>query len=52
MEWEIWVCAADTCNQMILEGADGPFCCIASVDARWDELVMNAFFVEEVFQKC
>jgi hypothetical protein len=33
---------AEPGNEVVLEGADGSFCCILVVNARWDQLVVNS----------
>jgi hypothetical protein len=50
MHGEIGVGTAETGNEMVFEGSDGPFCCIATVDARGNKLEVNGFFVEFLLQ--
>ena len=51
MKREILVHTAESSNEMILEGLDGTFCRVSTMDARWNELKIHVFFVHEVFQK-
>ena len=50
VEGEIFVNAAKSSNEVILEGADGAFGGIAAVDSGRGELKVNFFFAEELFQ--
>jgi hypothetical protein len=50
VEREVFVDAAETSNEVILEGADGAFSSIAAVDSWWGKLKVNFFFAEELFQ--
>ena len=50
VEREVFVDAAETGNEVILEGAGGVFGSIAAVDSWWGELKVNFFFAEELFQ--
>jgi hypothetical protein len=50
VEGEVFVDAAQASNEMILEGADGSFGGIATVDSGWGELKINNFFAEELLQ--
>jgi hypothetical protein len=52
MQWEVWVGAAKSCNQMVLEGSDGPFCSIAPMDSWGNQLEVDGFLMEEVLQGC
>ena len=52
MHGEVGVCTAEAGNEMVFECSDGPFCCIASVDSRGNQLEFNVFFMEEVLQSC
>jgi hypothetical protein len=49
VEREVFVNAAKASNEVILEGADGAFGGIASVDSGRGELKINFFFAEELF---
>ena len=51
VEREVFVDAAQSSNEMILEGADGAFGGIAAMNAWWGELKGNFFFAEELFQR-
>jgi len=42
VEREVGGQAAEASNQMIFEGADGPFGRVPAVDARWYQLVLDA----------
>jgi hypothetical protein len=48
MEWKIFVCRAESCEEVIFEGPDGSFRCIASVSVGWDELQGDGLFLEEL----
>jgi hypothetical protein len=50
VEREVFVNAAKASNEVILEGADGTFGGIASVDPGRGELKVNFFLAEELFQ--
>ena len=41
-----------TCNEMVLEGSNGMFSRIVSVDVGWDKLVFNVFSSEEGLENC
>jgi hypothetical protein len=41
MDREIGVGAAESSKKVVLEGADGAFGRISTVDARWDKLEVN-----------
>jgi hypothetical protein len=48
MQGEFFISAAQGSNKVILECTDGPFCCVATMDARRDELKVN-MLVSHVF---
>ena len=48
MEGEVGVCAAEGCNKVVLEGADGALSSVATVDVGRRELVVNIVVGEEV----
>jgi hypothetical protein len=33
VEWKEWIGGAETCNEMVFEGADGPFGGVAAMNA-------------------
>jgi hypothetical protein len=41
MQGEFFISAAQGSDKVILECADGPFCCVATMDARRDELKVD-----------
>ena len=41
--WKIFVTRAESCNGVVLEGLDGPLCCIGAVIMGFDELHLDAF---------
>lgn len=41
---EVFVHTAEASYEVVLEGANGSFGCVASMDAWWDQLVSNGFF--------
>lgn len=49
---ELGVGGAEACNKVILEGLDGSFCGIGSVDSRGYLLVGDFFLVEILLQYC
>ena len=52
MQRKVWVTAADTCNQMVLEHLDGPFGSIGAMQVGRGELEGEAFFSHEGFESC
>ena len=50
MEWEVGVNAAESGNEMVFEGADGSLSGIATVDSRWDKLIVDCLSSEEVLE--
>ena len=50
MEWEVGVSAAEACNEVIFEGANGAFSRVAAMDAGRGQLEVDICFVEEVFE--
>ena len=48
MDREILINTAETGNQVVLEGTDSPFSCIAVVDSRRNKLVVDAFSIQAV----
>ena len=47
---EIFVRAAPSCDEVVFDGLDASFGCIATMILRWDELVGDLVVVE-VFQE-
>ncbi len=41
MQWKVLVCAAQACNEVVLESAYGTFGGIAAVNVWWDELIVH-----------
>lgn len=50
MEWERRIRTAQTCDEVVLPGADGLFGSISAMNVRWDELKVDAFGVHELFE--
>ena len=51
MKGKVFVNAAEASDEMVLEGSDGAFSRVASMDIGWDELVVDVFVDEELFEK-
>ncbi len=52
MDGPLFVGAADACDEVILERADGFFGCVAAVDVWWHQLVLHVLLGHESFQSC
>jgi hypothetical protein len=52
VEREIRVSAAEASNEVVLEGADGPFGCIATVQMRGSKLKVDMFGSHEGLEGC
>ena len=50
MEWEILIRAAETSNEVVLEGSDSAFGSIAPMETGWDELKVDFFRGEKLFE--
>ena len=50
VEWEIFIDAAKPSNKVVFERADRTFCSVAAVQARRDELIIDVFRGEKLFQ--
>jgi len=50
MEGKVFVFAAQTSNEMIIEHANSKFCCIVAMQVWWDKLVVNAFSGHELLE--
>jgi len=51
VQWKILVNAAEASDEMILERPDGSFSGVATVNAGWDELVVNTLIGHELFER-
>jgi hypothetical protein len=49
MDREIWVGATESGKKVVLEGANGAFGRVSTLDARWDTLEVSALFNEKFF---
>ena len=47
-QWEVIGTAAETGDEVVFEGANGTLGCVATMDIRWDVLVVDAVGVQEV----
>jgi hypothetical protein len=50
VEWEARVRDAGTSNEVVLEGTNGMFSTIVVVDARRDQLIVNALSINVVLE--
>lgn len=50
MQWEGWIGATQTSDEVIFENADGSFCCVATVCVWWYQLKINLIVGEEIFE--
>ena len=50
VEGEILVDAAESCDEVVFESANGPFGRVPSVHVGWGQLVVNIFVFHELFQ--
>ena len=50
MQWEVWISAAPSGYKVVFGCACGPFRRVASVIVRGDELIVDLFFVQELFE--
>ena len=45
------MCAAESCDEVVFEGTDGPFGGVATVDVGWHKLEIDFFLGEVLFQE-
>ena len=50
MEGEVLVHTAESCNEVIFEGADGALCGITAVHARGNQLIIDIFCAEKLLK--
>jgi hypothetical protein len=50
IERKVWMSAAEAGDEVVLEGLDGSFGPVATVEASGGELVFNSFVGHEVFE--
>jgi hypothetical protein len=52
VEWKWWIGGAETCNEMVFEGADGSFGGVVAMNARGGQLEVYVGIVEKGFECC
>ena len=52
MQQKIWVAAANTCNQMVLERLDDPFGSVGAMQVGRGELEVDSLFLNEGLESC
>ena len=52
VQWKIWVAAANTCDQIVLERLDGPFSSVGSMQLGRGELEGDSLFSHEGLESC
>jgi hypothetical protein len=50
VEWEVLVSAAETSNEVVLEGVNGTLSSITAMNTRRDQLKIDPFLGHEVFE--
>lgn len=51
MEWEVAISGAEHSDEMVFEGANGTFSCVAAMVIRWSELKIDVVLGKVVFEK-
>ena len=52
VQGEVFINAARTSDEMVLESSDGSFSRVAAVDVRWNQWEGDVFFGKELFECC